>query len=98
MFNRENFAPSKANMAFANQAIIQLDGLAQRRKLWESTEYRKANEILYDLLADKLALYKSNFVNASDANKRTLRHELIVRLTADGIRVQNNTTILIMGI
>ena len=43
---------SAANLAFANTIVQQLDVLAVRRKEWEATDYKKATEGLYVLLAD----------------------------------------------
>jgi hypothetical protein len=96
MSTKTIFAPSKQNIAFANKAIEKLDFLAKKRQVWESTDYKKANEGVYGLLAEELDLYQNKFVNASDDDRKTLRQELTARLTADGIRVQNNTTILTM--
>jgi hypothetical protein len=38
---------SAANMAFANTIVQQLDVLSVRRKEWEATDYKKANDGLY---------------------------------------------------
>ena len=90
------FQPSKENLAFAGGLVTQLDGLVVKRKQWEATDYKKANEGLYSLLASCLDVFNSKFVNASDDDKKTLRGELKNRLTADGVRVQRNTTTLTM--
>ena len=90
------FQPSKENLAFAGGLVTQLDGLVVQRKQWEATDYKKANEGLYSLLASCLDVFNSKFVNASDDDKKTLRGELKNRLTADGVRVQRNTTTLTM--
>lgn len=90
------FQPSKENLAFAGGLVTQLDGLVVKRKQWEATDYKKANEGLYNLLASCLDVFNNKFVNASDDDKKTLRGELKNRLTADGVRVQRNTTTLTM--
>ncbi len=90
------FQPTQANLVYANTLISQLDGLVSQRKQWESTDYKKANEGLYSLLASCLEVFKSKFVDADDSDKRTLRNDLTARLTADGVRVQRNTTTLTM--
>lgn len=90
------FQPTKENLAFAGGLVTQLDGLVVKRKQWEATDYKKANEGLYSLLASCLDVFNSKFINASDDDKKTLRGELKNRLTADGVRVQNNTTTLTM--
>ena len=90
------FQPTAENLAFAGGLVTQLDGLVVKRKQWEATDYKKANEGLYSLLANCLDVFNSKFVNASDDDKKTLRGELKNRLTADGVRVQRNTTTLTM--
>lgn len=90
------FVPTKENLAFSGALVTQLDGLVVQRKQWEATDYKKANEGLYSLLASCLDVFKSKFVNADDNNKKTLRGELSARLKADGVRVQRNTTTLTM--
>jgi hypothetical protein len=90
------FVPSKENLAFAGGLVSQLDALVVKRKQWEATDYKKANEGLYSLLASCLEVFKSKFVDADDSDKKTLRGDLTARLTADGVRVQRNTTTLTM--
>ena len=90
------FVPTKENLAFSGALVTQLDGLVVQRKQWEATDYKKANEGLYSLLASCLDVFNSKFVNADDNNKKTLRGELSARLKADGVRVQRNTTTLTM--
>ncbi len=90
------FVPTKENLAFSGALVTQLDGLVVQRKQWEATDYKKANEGLYSLLASCLDVFNSKFVNADDSDKKTLRGELAARLKADGVRVQRNTTTLTM--
>ena len=90
------FVPTAENLAFAGGLVTQLDGLVVKRKQWEATDYKKANEGLYSLLASCLDVFNSKFVNAGDDDKKTLRGELKNRLTSDGVRVQRNTTTLTM--
>ena len=93
---KKQFEPSAENLAFAGGLVTQLDSLVTKRKQWETTDYKKANEGLYSLLASCLDVFNSKFVIASDEDKKTLRSELKARLTADGVRVQRNTTTLTM--
>jgi len=90
------FQPTTANLVYANTLISQLDGLVSQRKQWEATDYKKANEGLYSLLASCLEVFKGKFVDADDSDKKALRSDLTARLTADGVRVQRNTTTLTM--
>jgi hypothetical protein len=90
------FEPTTSNIAYANALMSQLDGLVSQRKQWEATDYKKANEGLYSLLASCLEVFKSKFVDADDSDKKALRSDLTARLTADGVRVQRNTTTLTM--
>lgn len=90
------FQPTKENLAFAGGLVSQLEALVVKRKQWEATDYKKANEGLYSLLANCLEVFNSKFVNASDDDKKTLRTDLKARLEADGVRVQRNTTTLTM--
>jgi hypothetical protein len=90
------FVPSQDNLAFSGKIVTELDSLVAKRKQWEATDYKKANEGLYSLLATCLDVFNSKFVIASDEDKKTLRSELKARLTADRVRVQRNTTTLTM--
>lgn len=90
------FQPTKENLAFAGGLVSQLDALVVKRKQWEATDYKKANDGLYSLLANCLEVFNSKFVIASDDDKKTLRADLKARLEADGVRVQRNTTTLTM--
>ena len=90
------FVPTKENLAFSGALVTQLDGLVAKRKQWEATDYKKANEGLYSLLASCLDVFNSKFITADDNSKKTLRGELTARLTAGGVRVQRNTTTLTM--
>ncbi len=87
---------SAANMAFANSIVQQLDDLSVRREQWEKTDYKKANDGLYALLADCLDVFNARFVKASDEDKIALRRTLMQRLQADGIRVVKTSTTLTM--
>lgn len=90
------FTPSSTDTAFANTSVQTLDGLVTRRKQWEATDYKKANEGLYALLADCLALFNDKFVIAVDDSKKALRIELTAKLKADGVKVQKTTPTLTM--
>lgn len=87
---------SAANLAFANSIVQQLDVLSARRVQWEATDYKKANDGLYALLADCLGVFNERFVKGSEDDKIALRRSLIERLQADGIRVVKTSTTLTM--
>jgi hypothetical protein len=87
---------TSANLAFASTIVQQLDVLSVRRKEWEATEYKKANDGLYSLLADCLSIFQQRFVNGSEADQKALRSSLIQRLQADGVRVVKTSTTLTM--
>lgn len=87
---------SAANLAFANTIVQQLDVLSVRRKEWEATDYKKANDGLYALLADCLGVFNERFVKGSEDDKIALRRSLMQRLQADGIRVVKTSTTLTM--
>ena len=90
------FVPSKDNLLFSGVIVSDLDSLVTKRKQWEITDYKKANEGLYSLLASCLDVFAAKFVDADLDNRKTLRSELSNKLRADGIRVQSNTTTLTM--
>ena len=89
-------ALSAANLATANTIVQQLDVLAVRRKEWEATDYKKANDGLYALLADCLGVFNERFVKADEKVQKAFRVQLRDRLTADGIRVVKTSTTLTM--
>jgi hypothetical protein len=90
------FTPSAENLAFANTTVQLLDGLVERRKQWEGTDYKKANEGLYALLAECLSVFNEKFVNAADSDKKTLREDLTAKLKTGGVKVQRTTPTLTM--
>jgi hypothetical protein len=90
------FTPSASDILFAKSSVQTLDGLVQRRKQWEATDYKKANEGLYALLADCLGLFNDKFIGASDDCKKALRLDLTAKLKADGVKVQKTTPTLTM--
>jgi hypothetical protein len=94
--SKQAFVPSSSNEAFAQTYVLQLDALFERCKVWESTDYKRANEGLYSLLADCLNVFNTQFVKGTESDKRTLRLNLEKRLKASGIRVQRNSTTLTM--
>ncbi len=97
MSNTKPFVPSDNNIAYANATVQQLDLLVADRKNWESTLYKKSNEALYGLMAKCKQTYEDKFENAkSDDDRKAIRLEIAHRLTADGIKVQKNSTTLTM--
>lgn len=87
---------SATNLAFANSIVQQLDVLSVRRKEWEATDYKKANDGLYALLADCLDVYNARFVKGSLDDQKALRRSLMERLQADNVRVVKTSTTLTM--
>ena len=87
---------SAENLAFAKTIVQQLDVLSVRRKEWEATDYKKANDGLYALLGECLGVFNERFVSGTDDDKKALRISLIQRLQADGIRVVKTSTTLTM--
>lgn len=84
------------NQSFANSIVQQLDVLSVRRKEWEATDYKKANDGLYALLADCLGVFNERFVKGSTDEQIELRRSLMQRLQADGIRVVKTSTTMTM--
>lgn len=87
-------ATAVLSTVFANNIVKTLDALSIARQNWEATSYKKANEGLYDLLSQCLAVYQGNFVKASDSDRKALRAELSAKLKASGVRVQVNSPTL----
>lgn len=90
------FTPSSSDTAFANTTVQSLDGLLARRKQWEATDYKKANDGLYALLADCLALFNDKFMKADATGQKALRADLTAKLKAGGVKVQKTTPTLTM--
>lgn len=82
--------------AFAGSIVQQLDVLSARREQWEATDYKKANDGLYALLADCLDVFQTEFLKGSEDDKKALRGSLMQRLKAEGIRVVASSTTLAM--
>ena len=51
--------------AHSNSIVQQLDALSTKRQAWEVTDFKKANEGLYNLLGECLDVFNGKFVNAS---------------------------------
>jgi len=81
---------------FANRIVAQLDDLSVKRDEWERTDYKKANEGLYELLGQCLSLFQDRFVKATEAERKALRAMLADRLKANGVRVVKTSTTLTM--
>ncbi len=94
--SKKVFVPSAENLKFSASTVHDLDGLLQRCKAWESTDFKKANEGLNTLLADCLNVFDAKFMKGSDEDKRTLRMDLETRLKAAGVKVQRNSPTLTM--
>jgi hypothetical protein len=91
-----NTAAATVNAVFVNTIVQQLDVLSARRKEWEATDYKKANDGLYSLLSECLGIFNERFVLGSDEDKKALRLSLMQRLQADGIRIVKTSTTLTM--
>lgn len=94
MANAKTFTPSALNTEFATSIVQSLDALSIARDNWEQTAFKKANEGLYDLLAQCLHVFNSKFIEAKKDDQRTLRSELISRLNEKNIKTQKNSTVL----
>jgi hypothetical protein len=88
--------PTAANLQFATTTVQQLDALSTKRKQWEQSDFKKANDGLYALLSECLAVFQTKFVHASVEDQHALRSELQNKLTAAGVKVQKNTNTLNM--
>jgi hypothetical protein len=84
------------NKYFAKTIVQQLDDLCERRKQWEATDFKKANDGLYTLLSECLDVFQAKFVNGTDSDRRTLRTDLAEKLKAANVKVQKNTNTLTM--
>ena len=82
--------------SLVSSIVQQLDALSAKRDSWEQTDFKKANDGLYALLAECLGLYESQFVKVSNDERKALRDELGVKFKAAGLKVQKNTTTLTM--
>ena len=90
------FTPSAADSTFSNTTVQLLDGLVDRRKQWEGSDYKKANEGLYSLLAECLSVFNEKFLLADANGQKTLRIDLSQNLKAGGVKVQRTTPTLTM--
>ena len=90
------FTPSAADVAFTNTTVQSLDGLLARRQQWEATDYKKANDGLYALLADCLELFNKQFMSADATGQKALRLDLTAKLKAGGVKVQKTSPTLTM--
>jgi hypothetical protein len=82
--------------AHGKSIVQQLDALSTKRQAWETTDFKKANEGLYSLLSECLGVFHSQFVNASEEDRKSLRVSLAELLTVKGVRVLKNTNTLTM--
>jgi len=82
--------------AHGKSIVQQLDALSTKRQAWEVTDFKKANEGLYSLLSECLGVFHSQFVNASEEDRKSLRVSLAELLTVKGVRVLKNTNTLTM--
>jgi len=90
----KTFTPSAINMAVANSIVQSLDDLSLARDNWEQTTFKKANEGLYDLLAECLKVFEIKFIEGTKDDQKTLRSELIARLNEKKIKTQINSPTL----
>lgn len=91
MSKAQNHA-TPGNIKFAKSIVQKLDVLSVKRKEWEATDYKKANEGLYAILASCLEVLQEHFVKGNDEDRKAVRGNLMQRLQADGIRVVKTTT------
>jgi hypothetical protein len=90
----KTFAPSAMNIAVAESIVQSLDALSLARENWEETTFKKANEGLYDLLAQCLEVFEKKFITGSKDDQKTLRSELISRLKEMNVKTQKNSPTL----
>lgn len=90
----KTFTPSAMNIAVADTIVQSLDALSLVRENWEQTTFKKANEGLYDLLAQCLDVFQQKFVKGSKDDQRTLRNELVSRLKDMNIKTLTTSTVL----
>lgn len=77
-----------------NTIVSKLDELSTARDTWQNTEYLTATESLYNLLARTYSVYEQHFVNVDDKDRVTIRKELISKLEADSVKVNNRSSTL----
>lgn len=75
----------------SNAAISKLDALASRRQVWQRDHYEHTNKVLYEMLAECLAIYYE--VKGSKAEK-TLIDDIEANLALRNVVVQRNTPVL----
>jgi hypothetical protein len=80
----------------ATTTVLSLDALSKLRAEWEKTDFKKANEGLYDLLAKCLAVYEAKFLAGSKLEQKALRDELTRSMKSARVKVQKNTNTLTM--
>ena len=81
---------------FTDGIVQQLDALSKARENWETTDYKKANEGLYQLLSQCLDVFNAQYVKADKASQNALRKELTKKLTEGGVKVQATSSTLTM--
>lgn len=81
------FVPTFNNLEYASKTFTVLDGLCAERQGWEQNEHKTSTTRLYNLLAEIYKIYETKFVNAKDDDRRTLRHQLVGKLTAINVNV-----------
>jgi hypothetical protein len=94
-------ASKKANaqikaQQFADGIVQQLDALSKARENWETTDYKKANQGLYQLLSQCLDVFNTEYVKADKVSQNALRKELTKKLTEGGVKVQATSSTLTM--
>lgn len=85
-----------ANQKYANGIVKKLDALSKAREQWEVTDFKKANDGLYQLLAECLEVYTTQFLKATKPAQKVVRQELAIQLNAAGGRVIEKTSVLTM--
>lgn len=83
-------------MAYASGIVQQLNALCARRVQWEATDFKKANDGLYELLSECLGVFEQQFLHADAQQRKALRENLVQSLTAAGIRVVKTSHTLTM--
>jgi len=97
--NKKMFADFDKAAALSNtinSTVAKLDALNKQRATWESTDFKKANDGLYRLLAECLDIYCTQFKDAEPTVRKELRQALAANLKAAGVKVQKNTNAMTM--
>ena len=78
--------------AFKQELAIQIEGISKLADTW-NVGYAKTKSDLYGVLSDCFEIIKTKFIDASKAEKKLFRQQVIEELTKKNVRVQDNSTV-----